>query len=66
LYLEIAFDSVNHNILLAKLKFYGINGRVYAFYELYLENIKEWQYIMRKRHVMKSQVWPSIAVTCVT
>jgi hypothetical protein len=35
-----AFDYVNHNtsILLAKLKFYRINGSDYALYKSYLEN----------------------------
>ena len=37
--LEKAFDCINHNVLLAKLKFYGINGTDYAIYKLYLENI---------------------------
>jgi hypothetical protein len=36
--LEKAFECVSHNILLAKMKVDGINGRDYAFYELYLEN----------------------------
>ena len=36
--LEKAFDCVNHNILLAKLKFNGTNGRDCAFYESYMEN----------------------------
>jgi hypothetical protein len=37
-----AFESVNHNIiLLAKVNVDGINGRDYAFYEMYLENIKK-------------------------
>jgi hypothetical protein len=31
-------NHVGHNILLAKLKFYGISGNNYALYESYLEN----------------------------
>ena len=36
--LEKVFVYVSHNILLAKLKFYGINGRDFALYKSYLEN----------------------------
>jgi hypothetical protein len=37
--IEKPFDCVNHNILLAKLKFYGINGRDYPLHKSYLESI---------------------------
>ena len=33
-----AFDSVSHNILLRKLKRYGIRGNVYKFFESYLSS----------------------------
>jgi hypothetical protein len=36
--LEKAFDCVDHEILLSKLKFYGINGRNHTLYQSYLEN----------------------------
>ena len=33
-----AFDSVNHDILLKKLRHYGINGNVYKWFQSYLSN----------------------------
>ena len=36
--LEKAFGCVNHNTLLAKLKFYGINGKDLVLYTMYVEN----------------------------
>ena len=36
--LEKAFDCVDHDILLSKLKFYGINGKDLALYHSYLDN----------------------------
>jgi hypothetical protein len=36
--LEKAFDCVDHEILLSKLKFYGIKGKNYALYESYLND----------------------------
>jgi hypothetical protein len=35
---EKAFDCVDHEILLSKLKFYGINGKHLALYQSYLDN----------------------------
>jgi len=37
--IEKPFDCVNHNILLAKPKFYGLNGRDYPLHKSYLESI---------------------------
>jgi hypothetical protein len=36
--LEKAFDCVDHELLLSKLKFYGIKGKNYALYESYLND----------------------------
>jgi len=36
--LEKAFDSVNHNILLSKLPYYGISGKAKLLLESYLQN----------------------------
>jgi hypothetical protein len=36
--LEKAFDCVDHDILLTKLKFYSISGKDLEFYQSYLDN----------------------------
>jgi hypothetical protein len=36
--LEKAFFCVDHNILMTKMKYYGINGVMYSLIESYLEN----------------------------
>ena len=40
--LKKAFDTVDHNILLAKLKHYGIRGNTHGWFERYLSNRKQY------------------------
>ena len=40
--LSKAFDTLNHDILLAKLKHYGINGIAYTLFETYIRNRKQY------------------------
>ena len=39
--LSKAFDTLDHNILLDKLSYYGINGTAYKLMESYLTNRKQ-------------------------
>ena len=39
--LQKAFDTVNHEILLAKMKHYGIRGIMYKWFASYLRNRKQ-------------------------
>ena len=55
--LEKAFDCVNLNTLLAKLKLYGINGRDLALYKSHVEN--RYQVLFNDKHACN--IVPSLA-----
>ncbi len=40
--LSKAFDTLDHRILLEKLKYYGINGVAYELMESYITNRKQY------------------------
>ena len=40
--LKSPFDTVDHNILLAKLKQYGIRGNIHSWFDSYLSNRKQY------------------------
>ena len=55
--LEKAFDTVNHNILLQKLQFYGILGKNISWFTSYLNNRKQ-------RVKLSSQFSPYADISC--
>ena len=40
--LSKAFDTIDHNILLHKLKFYGLDGSILLLFESYLSNQRQY------------------------
>ena len=59
-HLQKAFDCVNHNILLAKLEFYGISGTVNQLMRSYLKNTFQRVVIKDNMHVKSTSAWEPI------
>ena len=57
IYLDLskAFDTINHSILLRKLKYYGIRGKHVEWFGSYLEQRK--QYVSYLVYYQKHRIW---------
>ena len=56
IYLDLskAFDTLDHEILLAKLQYYGIHGTPLELVKSYLTNRKQYVEIELRRHKIKN------------
>ena len=52
--LKKAFDTVNHRILISKLRKYGIRGHILQWFESYLKNRKQFVWIKNFKSQIKS------------
>ena len=48
-YLDLskAFDTINHNIMLSKLEYYGIQGKALELFKSYLANRRQYVDLQR-------------------
>ena len=53
-YFKKAFDTVNHRILISKLRKYGIRGHILQWFESYLKNRKQFVQIKSFKSQIKS------------
>ena len=58
LHIKKAFDTVNHRILISKLRKYGIRGHILQWFESYLKNHKQFVQIKNfKSRIIITYMW---------
>jgi hypothetical protein len=61
IYLEKAFDCLNHDLLFSKIQFYGVNGKARLWLESYLNNrYQRTQILDDDSHVIRFSTWEKI------
>ena len=55
--LSKAFDTVDHDILICKLKNYGIRENNLKWFEGFLNNQKKLSVLLTKTHVVSHKMW---------
>ena len=58
--LEIAFDCVNHKIVLSKLEFYGITSNYYALHKSYLTNRYQRTLLYNENNNITTSAWAKV------